>query len=260
MQPKLTVIGAGLGDPELITIKAVRALQTARVILYDALVDESLLGYACPEVVRIYVGKRRDAKAYSQEAINDLIVEYARRYGHVVRLKGGDPFVFGRGLEELQYAQAHGLAVEYIPGVSSSIAAAGSAGIAVTLRGVSRGFWVLTATTDRGELNPEITEAAATNATTVILMGLTKIGQIAAVFAAAGKANVPVAVVENATLPNQRTVIGTIADITGRVALADLTGPAVIVVGEVVAHRLDCPNPMQLEAVPALEALGLLRA
>lgn len=236
--PKLTVVGAGPGELDLITVKGLKALRSADVVLYDALVNETLLEYAAPDALRLYVGKRRSHKAFSQEDINELIVDYAHTRGHVVRLKGGDPLVFGRGMEELLYAQAHGLAVEYIPGVSSSIAAAGAAGIAVTLRGVSRGFWVLTATTDTGDLNPDILAAAKTDATAVILMGLSKIGEIAAAYTAAGKAEMPVAVVQNGTMADQRTAVGTIADIAGLVENAGIGSPAIIVIGSVVQHRL----------------------
>lgn len=233
-QPRLTVVGAGIGDPDLITIKAVKALQQADVVLYDALVNESLFEYIRPEAVRVYVGKRRQHKAFSQEEINQLIVGYARDYGHVVRLKGGDPFVFGRGHEEMQYAASQGVATDYIPGISSAIAGAGAAGIPVTLRGVSRSFWVLTATTDTGDLNPEIWEAAGTNATVVILMGLAKIQEIAAIFESAGKTDLPVAVIQNATLPTQKTIFGTVKDIVTSSKDAGAGTPAILVFGEVV--------------------------
>jgi len=238
-EPQLTVVGAGPGDLDLITLKGIKALRSADVVLYDALVNESMLtNYAAPGALCIFVGKRRRHKAFSQEDINELIVDYAKKRGHVVRLKGGDPFVFGRGLEELQYAQDHGVEVSYIPGVSSAIAAAGAAGIAVSLRGASRGFWVLTATTDTGALNPDILEAAQTSATVVILMGLAKLPEIAAAFAAAGKTTLPVAVIQNATLPQQQSVVGTVADIVQQVAANEIGSPAVIILGEVVRHQL----------------------
>ena len=132
LQPRLTVVGAGIGDPDLITLKAIKALQSADAVLYDALVNEALLDYAAPGAAKVYVGKRKGAKAFTQEEINERIVAYAHCCGHVVRLKGGDPFVFGRGLEEMQYAQSQGIPAGYIPGVSSAIAGAGAAGIAVT--------------------------------------------------------------------------------------------------------------------------------
>lgn len=256
--PRLTVVGAGIGDPDLITIKAVNALRNADVVLYDALVNETLLDYAPAIATRIYVGKRRGAKAYTQEEINERIVAYAKCCGHVVRLKGGDPFVFGRGLEEMQFAQEHGLETAYIPGVSSAIAGAGAAGIAVTLRGSSRSFWTLTATTDSGELNPEIYTAAKTDATVVILMGLTKIGEIAAVFQAAGKSDLPVAVIQNASLVEQQEVIGSVSEIEAQVKAAGIGSPAVIILGEVVRHRI--PSTEHLAIAELLRAERLAEA
>lgn len=247
--PSLTVLGAGIGDPELLTIKGLRALQGADVVLYDALVDEALLEHAPAEAVRIFVGKRRAHKVYTQEEINQLIVECARNFGKVVRLKGGDPFVFGRGMEELEYAQAQGLEVAYIPGVSSAIAAAGLAGIAVTLRGASRGFWVLTATTDTGALNPEIHTAAQTDATLVVLMGLSKLPEIAAAYANIGKQSLPVAVIQNASLPNQKTLIGDVSNIAEKARTTGIGSPAVIVIGEVVNRKLQTATALVEELV-----------
>jgi uroporphyrin-III C-methyltransferase len=237
--PELIVVGAGIGDPELLTIKGLKALQQADVVLYDALVNEALLQHAPADAIRIYVGKRRGKKSHTQPEINELIVDCARAFGKVVRLKGGDPFVFGRGMEELQYAQEQGLEVSYIPGVSSAIAAPGLAGIAVTLRGASRGFWVLTATTDTGELNPEIYEVARTNATAVVLMGLAKLPEITEAFAQNGKPELPVAIIQNASLPQQRTLVGRVSDIAEKAALSGIGSPAVIVVGEVVGRLLN---------------------
>ena len=122
------MVGAGIGDPELITLKGVKALQSADVVLYDALANEALLQHTPPTTALVYVGKRRGAKAYTQDEINERIVAYAHCCGHVVRLKGGDPFVFGRGHEELQFAQEHGLQTAYVPGISSTLAAAAAAG------------------------------------------------------------------------------------------------------------------------------------
>ncbi len=236
--PRLTVVGAGIGDPDLITLKAIKALQQADVVLYDALVNESLLQYAPAAASCVYVGKRLGAKAFTQEEINERIVAYARCCGHVVRLKGGDPFVFGRGLEELQFAQENGVAADYIPGVSSSIAAAGAAGIAVTTRGASRSFWVITATTDTGVLNPEIATAAQTDATVVVLMGVHKLEEIARIYRENGKPALPFAVIQNASLPEQREVFGTASNINQIVAQAGIGSPAVIVIGEVVRQRV----------------------
>ncbi len=257
LHPRLTVVGVGIGDPELITVKAIKALQTADVVLYDALVNESLLDYAPATASLVYVGKRRGAKVYTQDEINERIMAYAKCCGHVVRLKGGDPFVFGRGLEEMQFAQAHGLETAYVPGVSSAIAGVGAAGIAVTLRGASRSFWTLTATTDTGDLNPEIYTAAQTDATLVILMGLSKIRDIAAAFQAAGKTETPIAVIQNASLPEQQEVFGTVADIAEKVERFSIGSPAVIVVGEVVRQRIPSTEHLMIAELLREERLAV---
>jgi len=245
--PRLTVVGAGPGDPDLITLKAVKALQSADVVLYDALANEAILEHTRPTAALVYVGKRRGAKAYSQDEINERIVAYAHCCGHVVRLKGGDPFVFGRGHEEMQFAQKHGLQTAYVPGISSSIDAAAAVGVPVTLRGASRSFWVLTGTTDTGELNPEIHAAAQSDATVVVLMGLSKVKEIAAVFQAAGKQDLPVAVIQNASLPQQREVFGTVSNIEVEIQKNDIGSPAVIVLGEVVRHRITSNEILALD-------------
>jgi uroporphyrin-III C-methyltransferase len=236
--PRLTVVGAGIGDPDLITLKGIKALNSADVVLYDALVNEAILQHVPATAALVYVGKRKGAKAYTQEEINERIVAYAHCCGHVVRLKGGDPFVFGRGHEEMQFAQEHGLQTDYVPGVTSAIAGAGAAGIAVTLRGASRGFWVITGTTDTGEFNPEILAAAQSNATVIVLMGVSKIKEIAAAFKAAGKPDLPVAVIQNASLPHQQEVFSTVSDIVTALQQSGIGSPGIIVLGEVVHHRI----------------------
>ncbi|MEN8798137.1 MAG: uroporphyrinogen-III C-methyltransferase, partial [Flavobacteriaceae bacterium] len=142
----LSVVGAGPGDPELITLKAVKALQSADTVLYDALIDPELLNYA-NQAEHIFVGKRRGCYAFQQDQINRIIVQRARLGRHVVRLKGGDPFVFGRGAEEMEYASAHGVEVKVIPGISSAVAVPAAMNIPVTKRGASESFWVITGTT-----------------------------------------------------------------------------------------------------------------
>lgn len=237
LTPRLTLVGAGIGDPELLTIKGLRALQTAGAVLYDALVSEELLAFAPLEAPLIFVGKRRGHPSHTQSGINALIVETARTHGHVVRLKGGDPFVFGRGYEEMEYAQAHGIPAEYVPGVSSAIAVAGLAGIPVTYRDLSRSFWVVTATTSDGSLAPDIRQAAASDATVVVLMGLAKLPEIAAEFVRAGKENLPVAVLQSGSLPTARAVFGTVKNIVQKVGQENVASPAVIVLGEVVGLK-----------------------
>ena len=147
---KITLLGAGIGDPDLITVKGMKALQTADVVLYDALANAALLDYAPENCVKIFVGKRADDHTFGQQQINEMLVQNAQKFGHAVRLKGGDPFVFGRGHEEMQFAQTAGIPVEVIPGISSTIAAPELAGIPVTRRGMSDSFWVLTGNTTEG--------------------------------------------------------------------------------------------------------------
>ena len=235
--PRLSVVGAGPGDPELITLKGLRALQSAGAVLYDALVSEALLEYTPDTAVRIFVGKRRNFKKFTQDEINALIVEMAREHGHVVRLKGGDPFVFGRGYEEMEYAQSYGIPATYIPGISSSIAVPGLAGIPVTYRNLSRGFWVVTATTSDGSLSPDISVAAQSDATIVVLMGLAKLAEIVGIFRQAGKGNLPAAVLQNGSLPSAKNVFGTVEDIVQNVEKEEIKSPSVIVLGEVVGLK-----------------------
>ena len=140
IQPKLTLAGAGPGDPDLITAKAINALGKADIVLYDALVNPILLKYASPNVKKIFVGKRNGVHSLKQEQINNLIVDLAFTYGNVVRLKGGDPFVFGRGYEEIEFAQSFNIETEVIPGISSSVGVPALAGIPVTHRGASESF------------------------------------------------------------------------------------------------------------------------
>ncbi len=235
-QSKLTVVGAGPGDIDLITIKAVKALEQAAVVLYDALVNPDLLSYA-PQAEHIFVGKRRGCYAYQQEQINDLIVSRAMTHGHVVRLKGGDPFVFGRGAEEMEYATKFGIEVAMVPGISSSLAVPAAQHIPVTKRGSSESFWVITGTTKAHKLSTDIPLAAKSNATVVILMGMSKLAQIVALFKGEGKAETPIAIIQNGTRVDEKVGIGTIASIEEIVAKQALTNPAIIIIGEVVRHR-----------------------
>ncbi|MBK7873206.1 MAG: uroporphyrinogen-III C-methyltransferase [Saprospiraceae bacterium] len=230
---KLTIIGAGPGDPELLTIKGLKALQSADVVLYDALVNPVLLDHA-PNATYVFVGKRRGYKSYKQQEINELIVEFAKTNEHIVRLKGGDPFVFGRGFEEMEFAQSYGIDTEYIPGISSSIGVPGLANIPVTHRNLSRSFWVVTATASDGSLSPDIHLAAQSDATVVVLMGLSKLSEIAEIFQKNGKSALPVAVLQDGSLPTAKNVFGTVENIVEVVEKERIRSPAVIVLGEVV--------------------------
>ncbi len=233
---KLTVVGAGPGDVDLITLKGIKALQHADVVLYDALVDQELLEYAV-DAEHIFVGKRKGCYVYQQEQINELIVQRANSNKHVVRLKGGDPFVFGRGAEEMEYAAAHGLNVEVVPGISSSVAVPASQNVPVTKRGASESFWVITGTTKEHKLSADVALAAKSNATVVILMGMSKLPEITELFKREGKSNLPVAIIQNGTTDNEKIGIGTVASIENKAKEQQLSNPAIIVIGEVVNHR-----------------------
>lgn len=232
----LTVVGAGPGDAELITMKAIKALQSAAVVLYDALVNTELLDYA-PNAEKIFVGKRKGCYTYQQEQINDLIVSRAKTHGHVVRLKGGDPFVFGRGAEEMAFATQHGIQVAVVPGISSCLSVPANQNIPVTKRGDSESFWVITGTTKEHKLSKDIALAAKSSATIVILMGMSKLAEITALFVAEGKSELPVAIIQEGTTEREKIGIGTISTIEAKVWQQQLTNPAIIVIGEVVRHR-----------------------
>lgn len=233
IKPHITLIGAGPGDLELITVKGLNALKKADVILYDALVNEELLDYA-PIAKKIFVGKRKGLKAYSQEEINKLLVLNAMEYGHAVRLKGGDSYVFGRGFEEKLAAEKYGITVDVIPGISSSISVPALAGVPVTHRGIGNSFQVISATLENGKINPDLLHAAQGNGTVVILMGLGKLSEIVSIYQRIGKSTLPVAIISNGSLDNQETISGNIETIAKLHTETPLPAPAVIVVGEVV--------------------------
>ncbi|MCY7350531.1 MAG: uroporphyrinogen-III C-methyltransferase [Cytophagaceae bacterium] len=239
-QNKVSIVGAGPGDPDLITLKAVKALRRADVVLYDALVDQSLLDYCGPDTEKIYVGKR-PGQSHSQDAINFLIVEKALAGNHVVRLKGGDPFIFGRGQEEIEFAQKYGLQTEYIPGISSAIAAPGYAGIPLTSRGVSESFWVVTGTKSDGSLSKDLCLALCSTATIVVLMGMNKLDEIADLCRKMGRADLPAAIIQNGTTADERSAIGTAAELPRLALEHKLSNPAVIVLGEVVNFATQQP-------------------
>ena len=234
---KLTVVGAGPGDPDLITLKAVKALKSADVVLYDALVNEELLDYVNPNTELVFVGKRRGCYKYQQEQINELIVARAKSDGHVVRLKGGDPFIFGRGAEEMEYAASFGLETAIVPGISSSLAVPAYQNIPLTKRGSTESFWVITGTTKQHKLSKDVALAAKSNATVVILMGMGKLPEIIKLFQVEGKNQLPVAIIQDGTTEREKIGIGTVNTIEQVVYENELSNPAIIVFGEVVSHR-----------------------
>ncbi len=233
---KLTVVGAGPGDVELITLKAIKALEAADVVLYDALVNPSLLAYAT-NAEHIFVGKRKGCYVYQQEQINELIVKMGETHGHIVRLKGGDPFVFGRGAEEMLFAAEKGMDVAMVPGISSSVAVPAAQNIPITKRGASESFWIITGTTKEHKLSKDVYLAAKSDATVVILMGMSKLPTIVDLFKAEGKSELPIAIIQNGTRDNEKIGVATIATIEEEVERQELANPAIIIIGEVVNHR-----------------------
>src|SRR5215213_5273031 len=234
------LVGSGPGDPGLFTLKGVRCMQEADVVVYDRLAPRALLGYAKPEAEKIYVGKKPGNPTMSQEEINDLLVEKGRAAMTVVRLKGGDPYIFGRGGEEALALKDAGLPFEVVPGVTSGVAAPAYAGIPVTHRNVATSVAFVTGHEDptKGHSDVDWKKLANGADTLVLYMGLGRLEEISRGLIAAGRSpDTPVACVRWGTVPEQRTVTGTLQDIADRVAEAGLKPPAIIVVGEVVALR-----------------------
>jgi uroporphyrinogen III methyltransferase/synthase len=231
------IVGAGPGDPGLITLAAVRALEGADVVLYDALVAPAILRHAPAPSERVFVGKRAGEQAMGQDAINALLVEHARAGRRVVRLKGGDPFVFGRGGEEALACRDASVPFTIVPGVTSAIAAAAYAGIPVTHRGVSNSLLIVTGNDAAGDGAGAIDWQAASKAGTLaILMGVATLGDAMAALIAAGKApETPVACIRWGTRADQVVVRGTVATIAELARAAGLASPVVTVVGDVVA-------------------------
>lgn len=232
-KPKLTIVGAGPGDAELITLKAIKALEHANVVLYDALVNEELLKYAKQAEI-IFVGKRFGCHAYSQDQINDLIVSMAQKYGHVVRLKGGDPFVFGRGSEEIDFVQQFDIETAIVPGISSALGVPASNGISLTQRKIAESFWVITGTTSDHKLSKDVALASKSSATVVILMGMNKLDEIVSLYQSNRTDDLPIAIIQNGTKKTEKKVIGTISTIAQLVKDNELASPAIIIIGEVV--------------------------
>ncbi len=237
---KVYLVGAGPGDPGLITVKGLACLKQADVVVYDRLVDESILNEARPEAEKIYVGKADRLHILEQDSINQLLLEKAREGKVVVRLKGGDPFVLGRGGEEAGILTRHGIPFEVVPGVTSASAVPAYAGIPVTHRGVASSFAVITGhkASDRGE--PRISwDKLATGADTlVILMGMRNLAKIVDQLIKHGRSpSTPVAVITHGTTNCQRCVMGTLKDIVAKVKSENLQPPSVVVVGDVVQLR-----------------------
>jgi uroporphyrin-III C-methyltransferase len=237
---KVYLVGAGPGDPELLTRKAERVIRSADVILFDALVGTGVYELFPPNVILIDVGKRADNHTYKQEEINHMLVEQASRHDTVVRLKGGDPYVFGRGGEEAEVLAQEGIEFEVIPGISSAIAVPAYAGIPVTHRDLASSLTIITGHEDptKGKSALNFEALARMQGTIVILMGVGQLRENARALVSNGKpSGTPVAVIERGTTDKQRVTTGTLATIAD---LADANGvetPAIVVIGEVVELR-----------------------
>ncbi|MDE1145936.1 MAG: uroporphyrinogen-III C-methyltransferase [Azospirillaceae bacterium] len=236
---RASLVGAGPGDPELLTLKALRRIEAADVVLYDKLVDPRILDLAPAHARRIDVGKRCGQHAMSQAAINRLIVSHAQAGSHVVRLKGGDPMVFGRAGEELAALEAAGVPAEVVPGITVACAAAASMAMPLTQRGYSCSLHFITGHGADEVLPPHDWNAlAACDGTIAIYMGSRTLAAVTRQLLAAGVSPAtPAIAVENATLATERRLPGTLADIAAVVTAANVTGPTLVLVGRVVALR-----------------------
>ena len=229
------LVGAGPGDPELLTLKALNVLQRADVVVHDGLVSDAVLELAPPSAQRISVAKRRSRHSYAQDEINRMLVAFALEGLTVVRLKGGDPFIFGRGGEELEACRAAGVACHIVPGVTAALAAGASAGAPLTHRGAAQAVTFVTGhAASGGEPDLDWASLARPNQTVVIYMGVATATAIAARLMAAGRAgSTPALVVENASLPDERRIVTTLAALPA--AAAAIAGPALLIVGEAMA-------------------------
>lgn len=234
---KVYLTGAGPGDPELLTLKAINAIKKADIIIYDRLVNKEILDYAKKDVVLKYVGKENKRHTVPQDEINEILYQASLKYDNVLRLKGGDPFVFGRGGEEAIYLYERSVKFEIIPGISSAVAVASYAGIPVTHRGITTSFRVVTGhETPHKKISQIEWKTFLNDETIVFLMGLHNIGLITSKLIALGKdKNYPCAVISKGTTKEQKVVTGTLEDI--QIKAKDLESPAIIIVGKVVNLR-----------------------
>ncbi len=239
-RPHVFLVGAGPGDPDLFSLKGVRCLREADVVLYDRLVDPSLLSYAPPGAELVYVGKRSAQHTVPQDGINQLIVDHALQGKTVVRLKGGDPFIFGRGGEEALALREAGLDYEVVPGVSAGYGVPAYAGIPVTHRGLTSHVTFVTGHEDptKEEAHIDWDKLASDVGTLVIFMGVKNLPRVVEKLMERGRpGDTPIALIRYGTLPEQRTVTGTLRDIVDKVAVAKLRPPAITVIGDVVSLR-----------------------
>jgi uroporphyrin-III C-methyltransferase len=234
---KVYLLGAGPGDPGLLTLKGKTLLEHADVVIYDALVSAPILAMINPQAERIDAGKRRSRHSLPQEATTQLLIEKAQSHAVVVRLKGGDPFVFGRGGEEMEDLVRAGVPVEVIPGVTSGIAAPAYAGIPLTHRQYSSSVTFVTGHESVGKYRPQVNwQAIAQGSETIVIyMGIHNLGHIVAELTTAGlDPHTPIALVRWGTRPDQETLFGTLATVVEQAEIASFEAPAIVVVGKVV--------------------------
>ncbi|MFD2966583.1 uroporphyrinogen-III C-methyltransferase [Sphingobacterium bambusae] len=244
MTGKLFIIGCGPGNPDLLTIKAYNTIIRAEIVLFDNLVSQEILDLCPKNCKKIYVGKDPYGQYVPQADINSLIGHYCHHYATVLRLKGGDPYIFGRGFEERLYANTLGIATEYIPGISS-MQGAGSNDIPLTHRGVSEGVWIMTGTKSNGELTADLALAAQSNATVIIYMGMRKVAEIAGTYVRLGKGDTPAAMIQNATCPNEKSVSCLVKDLQITSLQQQIHHPAIIIIGAVVDLKLHIHTELQ---------------
>ncbi len=232
------LVGAGPGDPELLTLRALKLMQRADVALYDNLISKAVLDLLPKSAERVYVGKQRANHTMRQEEINELLVRLARQGKRVLRLKGGDPFIFGRGGEEIDTLSAERIPFEVVPGITAALGVAAYAGIPLTHRDYAQSCLFVTGHTKDGGMDLDWTALARPRQTIVVYMGLTALPELCANLVEHGlKRTTPVAVVQHGTARTQRVVTGTLASLPGRAARAKLHGPTLIIVGDVVRLR-----------------------
>ena len=234
----VTLVGAGPGDPELLTLKAVRAIRSATVLLVDDLVNDAVLAHVTPTARIVHVGKRGGCKSTPQAFIDKLMVMAAREGEVVVRLKGGDPFIFGRGGEEVEHLQSQGIAVQVVNGITAGLAGLSSLGVPLTHREHAHGVLFITGHAKPGDSGTDWRQIAATardaKLTLVIYMGISGAAQIQQDLLSGLHANTPVAIIQHASLPQQRHAVTSLGQLTATLASEQLGSPSVIVVGDVV--------------------------
>ncbi|MCG6864825.1 MAG: uroporphyrinogen-III C-methyltransferase [Thiogranum sp.] len=255
---KVYLVGAGPGDPELLTVKALRLLQNADVLVYDRLISDAILELVPSGVTKIFVGKANGHHSLPQAEINDLLVALARNNRRIVRLKGGDPFVFGRGSEEALHLRRHGIAFEVVPGVTSAAACATYAGVPLTHRGLARGVHLITGHfRDNEPLDFDARALADPDATLVVYMGLANLPGISRRLIAAGlPASTPAMAVQNGTTPAQQRVLSDLRSLPAKVQAAGLEPPVLVVIGRTVSlsAELDWFSPQREQEDVTLDA------